>query len=252
MHDRSLTVRVITLRTTWTSNTKYFKSFIGIIEIGMWPCMCGLTQSHAILCDPMDCSLPSSSVCGIFQARILEWVAISSSRRSSQPRDWTHVSCILAGRFFTTEPPGKYLCDLGSVQLLSRVWLFATAWTAARQASLSITNSQSLLKLMSSKLMMPSNHLIICCPLLLLPSIFPSIKVFSSESVLCIRWPKYWSFSFTISPSNEYSGWISFRIDWLDIFAVQADSQESSPTPHFKSIHSLVLNFLYSVTSDMN
>ena len=252
MHDRSLTVRVITLRTTWTSNTKYFKSFIGIIGIGMWPCMCGLTQSHAILCDPMDCSLPSSSVCGIFQARILEWVAISSSRRSSQPRDWTHVSCILAGRFFTTEPPGKYLCDLGSVQLLSRVWLFATAWTAARQASRSITNSQSLLKLMSSKLMMPSNHLIICCPLLLLPSIFPSIKVFSGESVLCIRWPKYWSFSFTISPSNEYSGWISFRIDCLDIFAVQADSQESSPTPHFKSIHSLVLNFLYSVTSDMN
>ena len=252
MHDRSLTVRVITLRTTWTSNTKYFKSFIGIIEIGMWPCMCGLTQSHAILCDPMDCSLPSSSVCGIFQARILEWVAISSSRRSSQPRDWTHVSCILAGRFFTTEPPGKYLCDLSSVQLLSRVWLFATPWTAAHQASLSITNSWSLLKLMSSKLMMPSNHLIICCPLLLLPSIFPSIKVFSGESVLCIRWPKYWSFSFTISPSNEYSGWISFRIDCLDIFAVQADSQESSPTPHFKSIHSLVLNFLYSVTSDMN
>ena len=138
MHDRSLTVRVITLRTTWTSNTKYFKSFIGIIGIGMWPCMCGLTQSHAILCDPMDCSLPSSSVCGIFQARILEWVAISSSRRSSQPRDWTHVSCILAGRFFTTEPPGKYLCDLSSVQLLSCVWLFATPWTVTCQAPLSV------------------------------------------------------------------------------------------------------------------
>ena len=142
--------------------------------------------------------------------------------------------------------------QFSSVQPLSRVWLFATPWIAAHQASLSITSSQSSLKLMSSKLMMPSNHLIICCPLLLLPSIFPSIKVFSSESVLCIRWPKYWSFSFTISPSNEYSGWISFRIDWLDIFAVQVDSQESSPTPHFKSIHSLALNFLYSVTSDMN
>ena len=252
MHDWSLTVRVITLGTTWTRNTKYFNSFIGIIGIGMWPCMCGLTQSHAILCDPMGYSLPSSSVCGIFQARILEWAAISSSTRSSQPRDWTHVSCILAGRFFTTQPLGNCLCDLSSVQSLSHVWLFVTLWTAARQASLSITNSRSLLKLMSSKLMMPSNHLILCCPLLLLPSIFPSIKVFSSESVLCIRWPKNWSFSFTISPSNEYSGWISFRIDWLDIFAVQRDSQESSPTPHFKSIHSLALNLLYSVSSDMS
>ena len=145
MHDWSLTVRVITLGTTWTRNTKYFNSFIGIIGIGMWPCMCGLTQSHAILCDPMDCSLPSSSVCGIFQARILEWVAISSSTRSSQPRDWTHVSCILAGRFFTTEPLGKCLCDLSSVQSLSHVWLFVTLWTAARQYSLSITNSWSLL-----------------------------------------------------------------------------------------------------------
>ena len=128
----------------------------------------------------------------------------------------------------------------------------ATPWAAAYQASLSLTIFQSLPKFMSVELVMPSNHLILCCALLLLPSIFPSIKVFSGESVLCIRWPKYWSFSFTISPSNEYSGWISFRIDWLDIFAVQADSQESSATPHFKSIHSLVLNFLYSVTSDMN
>ena len=96
-----------------------------------------------------------------------------------------------------------------------------TPWTAARQASLSITNSRSLLKLMSIALVMPSNHLILCCPLLLLPSIFPSIKVFSYELVLCIRWPKYWSFSFSISPSNEYSGLIPFRMDWLDLFAVQ-------------------------------
>ena len=96
-----------------------------------------------------------------------------------------------------------------SVQLLSRVRLFATPWTAARQASLSIANSQSLLKLMSIESVMPSNHLILCCALLL-PSIFPSIRVFSNKSVLCLRWPKYWSFSFTLSPSNEYSGLISF------------------------------------------
>ena len=98
---------------------------------------------------------------------------------------------------------------------------FVTPWTAARQASLSITNSRSLLKLMSIKSVMPSNHLIFCCPLLLLPSVFPSIRVFSSESVLHIRLPKYWSFSFSISPSNEYSGLISFRMGWLDLFAVQ-------------------------------
>ena len=99
--------------------------------------------------------------------------------------------------------------------------LFETAWTAARQTSLSITNSKSLLKLMSIESVMPSNYLILCFPLLLPPSMFPSIKVFSNESVLCIRWPKYWSFSFSISPSNEYSGLISFKIDWLDFLAVQ-------------------------------
>ena len=108
-----------------------------------------------------------------------------------------------------------------SVQLLSHVQLFVTPWTAACQASLSITNSQSLIKLISIKSVMPSNHLILCHPLLLLLSIFPSIRVFSNESVLRIRWPKYWSFSFSISPSNEYSGLISFTIDWLDLFAVQ-------------------------------
>ena len=97
----------------------------------------------------------------------------------------------------------------------------ATPWTAARQASLSITNSRSLLKLMSIKLVMPSNHLILCCPLLLLPSTFPSIRVFSNESALCIRWPEYWRFSFSISPSNEYSGRISFRMDWFDLLAFQ-------------------------------
>ena len=111
--------------------------------------------------------------------------------------------------------------QLGSVQSLSCVWLFAIPRTTALQASLSITNSQSLLKLMATELVMPSNHLILCRPLLLLPSIFPSIRVFSNESFLRIRWPKYWCFSFSISPSNEYSGLISFRVDWLDLLAVQ-------------------------------
>ena len=118
---------------------------------------------------------------------------------------WITTTC---GKFFS------------SVQLLSRVWLFPTPWTVARQASLSITNSQSLLKLMSIGSVMLSNHLI-CRPLLLLPSIFPSFKVFSNGSVLHISWPRYWSFSFSISPSNEYSGLISFRMDWLDLLAVQ-------------------------------
>ena len=108
-----------------------------------------------------------------------------------------------------------------SVQLLICVRLFETPWTAACQASLSITNSRSLPKLMSFESVMPSNHLILCHPLLLLPSIFPSIRVFSNESVFHIRWPKHWSFSFSISPSNEYSGLISFRMDWLDLLAVQ-------------------------------
>ena len=111
--------------------------------------------------------------------------------------------------------------QFNSVQLLSRVRLFSTSWTVAHQASLSITNSQNLLKLVSIESMMPSNHLILCHPLLLLPSILPSIRVFSNESVIGIRWPKYWSFNFNISPSNEYSGLISFRIDWLDLLAVQ-------------------------------
>ena len=137
--------------------------------------------------------------------------------------------------------------QFGSVQSSSRVWLFSTPWIAARQASLSITSSQSALRLTSIESVMPSSHLILGRPLLLLPSIFPSIRVFSSESALCIRWPKYWSFSFSISPSDEYSGLISFRMDWLDPCSPR-DSQESSPTPLFKSINSSVLSFLYSST----
>ena len=118
-------------------------------------------------------------------------------------------------------PPRDTSHQFSSIQSLSHVQLFATPWTAACQASLSITNSWSLLKLMSIESVMPSNYLILCCPLLLLPSIFPSIRVFSNESVLGIRWPKYWSFSFNISPSNEHPGLISFRMDWLDLLAVQ-------------------------------
>ena len=129
-----------------------------------------------------------------------------------------------------------------SIQSLSRVRLSAAPWNAAGQASLSITNSWSLLKLKSIESVMPSNHLILCRPLLLLPSIFPSIRVFSNESVLCIRWPKYWSFSFSISPSNEYSGLISLRTDWLDLLAVQGSL--SSILQH----HSLKASILWCST----
>ena len=147
-------------------------------------------------------------------------VAISFSRGSSQPNDWTHVSC-LAGRFLPLSHLGSPILYFSSVQLFSCMWLFSTPWTIARQTSLYFTNSQSLLKLMSIESVMPSNHLIPCPPLLLPPSVFPSIKVFSNESALHIRWPKYWSSSFNISPSNEHPGLISFRMDWLDLLAVQ-------------------------------
>ena len=138
--------------------------------------------------------------------------------------DWAHIHNSVSG---------------SSVQLLSSIWLSAIPWTAARQASLSITNSQSLLRLISIELVMPSKHLILCHPLLLLPSIFPSIRVFPtirvfpSESALRIRWPKYWHFSFSISSSNEYSGLISFRMDWLDLLAVQRTLK--SPLQHHNS-----------------
>ena len=131
--------------------------------------------------------------------------------------------------------------------VISHVQFFATPSTAARQASLSITNSLSLPKLMSIELMMPSNHLILCCPLLLPPSIFPSIRVYSNESVLCIRCPKDWSFSFSISPSSEYSGLISFRIDWLDLLAVQG-TLKSLFQHHSSKTSSLTLSFLYGPT----
>ena len=194
-------------------------------------CVCVLVlkslQSCPAFCDPMDYSLPGYSVHGILQARILEWVTMPSSKGSSQPRDRTqgsnsHLLCLLHWQMCSLSlvPPGKPQI-FSSVQSLSHVWLFATPWTAARQASLSITNSQSLPKPMSIESVMPSKHLILCCPLLLLPSIFPSIRVLSNESALRIRWPKYQNFSFNTSPSSERPGLISFRMYWLDLLAVQ-------------------------------
>ena len=157
----------------------------------------------------------------------IEW---SLHKGSLQESKWNKINKITSVRYwahwsvsmdFSLRIFMWYSVQFSSVQLLSRVWLFATPWTAAYQASLSITNSWSLLKLMSIESVMPSNHLILCRPLLLLPSIFPSIRVFSTDSVLHIRWPKYWSFSFSISPSNEYPGLISFRMDWFNLLAVQ-------------------------------
>ena len=147
----------------------------------------------------------------------------------------TSLSPALAGGFFTTratwEAKPKCTTSVRFSSVAQSCLTLATPWTAACQASLSITNSWSLLKPMSIESVMPSNHLILCCPFLLLPSVFPSIRAFSNESVLCIRWPKDWSFSFSISPSNEYSGLISFRIDWFDLLAVQG-TLKSLLQPH--------------------
>ena len=151
---------------------------------------------------------PSSESCGESVKEQQPWLSVSTQAYS---RPSFSLQGVWARRALL--PVNTVSISVQSVQLLSCVQLFVTPWTAARQASLSITNSQSMLKLMSIASVMPSNHLILCHPLLLLPSIFPSIRVFSNESVLCIRWPKYWSFSFSISPSNEYSGLISFRMD---------------------------------------
>ena len=143
----------------------------------------------------------------------------------------------------------RILCQFSSVQSLSRVRLFVTPWIAACQDPLFITNSWRSPKLMSIELVMSSSHLILCRPLLLLPPIPPSIRVFSNKSTLHLRWPKCWSFSFSIGPSNQHPGLISFRMDWLHLLAVQGThSQESSPTPQLKSINSLMLSFLHSPT----
>ena len=156
-----------------------------------------------------------------FSRQELKRVTMPSSRGSSQPRDWTHISLLflaLAGQFFTTSTTWEAFYTIVVVQWLSCNWLSVTPWTAACQASLSIIFSQSLFKLMSTESVMSSNHLIFCLPLLLLPSIFPSTRVFSNESALHIRWPKYWSFC--IGPSHEHSRLNSFKIDWFDLLAV--------------------------------
>ena len=169
------------------------------------------------LCDPVDSSVLDSSVYRIFQARIPDKVAISYSWGSSRSRDPTYLPPLQA----------YYLSRSHSLTQFSSV---LSPWTAARPACLSITNSRSLPKLMSIGSVMPSNHLILCHPLLLVPSIFPSIRVFSNESGLHIRWPKIWNFSINNSPSNEHSGLISFRMDWLDLLAVQELSRVFSDT----------------------
>ena len=169
---------------------------------------------------------------------------------SSQTRDQAHDPC--TGQvdsyplYHQGSPCPLFNCIyFSSVQLLSRVRLFATPWTAVRQASLSITNSRSLPKLMSIESVLSSSHLILCCPLLLLPSIFPNIRVFSSESSLCIRWPKNWSFRFNISPSNEHPGLISFRMDWLDLLAVQGTLK--SLFQHHSSKGSILLHSAFFI-----
>ena len=154
----------------------------------------------------------------------------------------------LIDRSFVLKKTEFFLKYFSSVQSLSCVWLFATPWTIVCQASLSITNTQCLLKLISIELMMTSNRLILSRPLLLLPSTFPSIRIFLNEPAFCIRWPKYGSFSFNISPSNEHPGLISFRKNRFKYPCSPRDSQESSPTPQFKNINSLAFSSLYSPT----
>ena len=199
-----------------------------------------LLQSCPALCDPMDCSPRDSSVHGILQARILEWVPCPPPGHLSysgiQPKSLMFLA--LPGGFFITSATWEpHMNPIVADQLVSCVQIFVTPWIAACQACLSLTISQSLLKFKSIESVMPSNHLIFYHRLFLLPSIFPSIRVFSSESALCIRWPKYWSFSFIMNPSNKYLGLISFRINWLDRLAVLGTLQQSSTIPQFKSIN---------------
>ena len=188
-------------------------------------------QSCMTLGDSMDYIAPGSSVHGIFQAR-MELVVMPSSRESSWPRDTNlHFLSLL---HWQTGSLTLVLCCYSSVTHLCPA--FCNPWAGALQASLFFTISQSLLKLMSTESVIPPKYLVLCHLLLLLPSIFPSIKVISDELALHIRWPKYWSFIFSISPSNEYSGLLSFRIDWLDLLAVQGT---------LKSLSFSALSFLY-------
>ena len=183
--------------------------------------LCMLSHfSRVWLFDTVHLSPSDSSARGILQARILEWVVVTCSKGFFWSRDRTIPLMSPAWQLGYHQ---HYLSKLqfSSVQLLGRVRLFASPWIAARQASLSITNSRSSLRLTSIESVIPSSHLILCHPLLLLPPIPPSLRVFSNESTLHMRWPKYWSFSFSIVPSKEIPGLISFRMDWLDLLAVQ-------------------------------
>ena len=170
--------------------------------------MCAMVAQSRPILRPIDCNLPGSSVHRIFPGK-------NTGVGSHSLLQWSSHSGIELGS------PAIQVVQFSSVQSLGHVRLFATPWTTALQVSLSITNSQSLLKVMSIESVMPSNHLILRHPLLLLPPIFPSIRVFSNESALPIRWPKYWSCNFNISPSNEHLGLISFRMDWWDLLTVQ-------------------------------
>ena len=214
----------------------------------MYVCVCSVAQSCLTLCDPVGCSLPGSSVQGISQPWRLEWGAISFSRGSSRPRDQTCVSCIGRWVLYHCTTGSPIVSMFRSDQSLSPVQLFVTPWIAARQASLSITNSWSSFRLTSIESVMPSSHLILCRPLLLLPPIPPSIRVFSSESTLLMRWPKYWSFSFRIIPSKGQPGLISFRMDWLDFLEVQGTLKsllQHQVQKHQFSLYSLLLLWLF-------
>ena len=197
---------------------------------------CGWWEwSHSHLCCPADCWLWWGSCSAPFPTR-----NAGSLEKGSHPHQYQRGRSSLNPAYpcCHAPPPPQF----SSVQSLSHVQLFVTPWTAACQAFLSITNSRSLPKLMSTESVMPSNHLIFCRPLLLLPSIFPRIRVFSNESALRIRWPKYWSFSFNIHPSNEHPGLISFRMDWLDLLAIQGTLK--SLLQHHSSKASILHMFL--------
>jgi len=200
--------------------------------LSAWAVLCAQLLSHVqLFATPW--TVAHQSLMGFSRQEYWSGLLFPPAGESFQPRDWTLISCVacIAGSFFTAELLGKQLSlGFSSVQSLSRVRLFATPWISARQASLSITNSRSTPRLTSIESVMPSSYLILCRSLLLLPTIPPSIRVFSNESTLCIMWPKYWSFSFSIIPSKNIPGLISFRMDWLDLLAVQGLSRVFSNT----------------------
>ena len=197
-------------------------SLSALTHVGSWPHPCIWASRDAVLRSQLPGSWPREPAPGMLPCFCAPASSPLSEFLRPQLFSATHTRYHPRSPFSSDPVLELFGSHITSVQSLSRVWLFVTPWTTAHQASLSITtNSWSLLKLMSIKSVMPSSHLILCYPLLLPPSIFSSIRVFSNESALCIRWPKYWSFIFSIGPSNEYSGLISFRMDWLDLLTVQ-------------------------------